>query len=121
MSGSMAIITGSINSPRQGKVMKQVKGPTWGPTQETRPDTGLEIVLQYGSNIHTSERTRDKLPKILDQHPSKKQGQRQDWRQVHPLHSSGQDQRPKPKLKWSSWDHGQKAWLEAPGEAGQGH
>lgn len=120
MSGSMAIITGSINSPRQGKVMKQVKGPTWGPTQETRPDTGLEIVLQYGSNIHTSERTRDKLPKILDQHPSK-QGQRQDWRQVHPLHSSGQDQRPKPKLKWSSWDHGQKAWLEAPGEAGQGH
>lgn len=82
MAGSMVTIAGSVHSPRQGKLMNQVQSPAWGPTQEMRPETELEIMLQDGSSIHSRERTRDKLPKILAQDPSRKQGHRQDWKQV---------------------------------------
>lgn len=91
MAGSMVVITGSTDSPRHGKVTNQVQGPTWGSMQEMRPETGLEIMLQCRSDINPRERTRDKLPTILAQDPSRKQGQRQDWRQVYLFHSSGQD------------------------------
>lgn len=74
MAGSMVATAGSTHSPRQGKLMNQVQCPTWGSTQEMRPETGLEIMLQDGFNIHSRERTGDKLPKILAQDSSRKQG-----------------------------------------------
>jgi len=46
MADTMIVITGSTDSPIQGKIMNQVQGPTWEPKQEMRPETGLEIIIE---------------------------------------------------------------------------
>jgi len=79
------LVIGSTNSPRLGKVVIQVQGPSKEPSQEQKEmgaQTELEERLQGGAI------------------------QRQGWEQVLLQHHLGRDLRPWAKLKWESLSMG---------------